>query len=103
MTGEEFKAIRERFGLDRVAWMYMLGYQGNNNTMETNCTRYERPATHPGRREIPLYLAQYVWLVGQLGEYAPDVTMVRMEMQPGAKLPTPAFPEWETYYDEETT
>ena len=88
MKGSEFKAIREKFGLGRVLWMYALGYTGNDNTMKLRCQRYEN-----GRDEIPLYLARYVWLLEQARGRWPG--------PPGGQLTMPDWPEWPTYYVDE--
>lgn len=90
MKGDEFRRIRKFFGLGKVDWMYALGYAGNKNTMYINCERYEN-----GTREIPLYLARYVWLVEQWG---------RHRLHNGAKSETdllPKWPEWPGYELEE--
>lgn len=88
MKGEEFAAIRRRFGLKKVDWMYALGYAGSKNTMYLNCERYEN-----GERQIPLYLAQYVWLVHELASGS----------RTGPKMSTetrmPVWPEWPAYYE----
>ena len=85
MKPEEFRAIRKKFGLSEADWMYALGYAGNQNTMHLNCSRYEN-----GTKEIPLYLARYVWLL--------DVSQGRW---PGpTKMPVwPEFPDY--HLDEE--
>ena len=80
MKGPEFKAIRESFGLNPQDWMYELGYGGNKNTLRLNCERYEN-----GEKEIPLYLARYIWLVQQYSHVG-----------------MPKWPDWPGYhFDEE--
>ena len=84
MDGSEFRRIRKFFSLSKADWMYALGYAGNRNTMYINCERYET-----GAREIPLYLAQHVWLMEQLGRDHPPVHADQPAL--------PNFPRWPGY------
>lgn len=86
MTPEQFQSIRGYFGLQEPDWMYALGYQGNRNTLFQNCRRYES-----GEREIPPYLAQYVWLLWQASFGKP------VPLDSGTKMPV--WPMWPHYYD----
>ncbi len=88
MKGPEFKAIRESFGLNPQDWMYELGYGGNKNTLRLNCERYEN-----GEKEIPLYLARYLWLLQQYA-LSPFDSPEPLKM--------PRWPDWPGYhFDEE--
>lgn len=58
MTPAELIAIRKKIGISRVDLAYQLGYSGNQNTMRTMIARFET-----GRREIPLNVARYIWLL----------------------------------------
>lgn len=82
MTGKEFRDIRKLFGLKKPDWMYRLGYQGSKNTMFLNCDRYES-----GLRPIPLYLAQYVWLLNAIAQG-------NLTVGPDG---LPEFPSWPAY------
>ena len=84
MKGPEFRKIRKFFGLSKTDWMYQLGYSGTKNTMYLNCERYEN-----GSREIPLYLARYVWLLEQWGRERPPLAPAQSAL--------PSWPEWHDY------
>lgn len=88
MKGPEFRRIRKFFGLGKADWMYQLGYAGNKNTLFINCARYEN-----GQREIPLWLARYVWLMEQWGRAQPP--------RAPAEAALPKWPEWPGYDLEE--
>lgn len=68
MTGEELMEIRTRLELSPAQFGSLLGYRGNRNTLDLLIRRYEG-----GIKEIPLYLARYIWLLdivhaGRTGE-----------------------------------
>jgi hypothetical protein len=83
MTGKEFRDIRRSVGLKKPDWMYALGYQGNKNTLYLNCERYEK-----GERAIPLYLAQYVWLIHEIA-HDRDIALDENGL--------PEWPKWPLY------
>lgn len=84
MKGREFRKIRKFFGLGKAEFMYQLGYAGNKNTLYINCARYEND-----QREIPLWLARYVWLLEQWGRSQPP--------RAPAESALPKWPDWPGY------
>jgi hypothetical protein len=89
MTGDEFRHIRNGFGLSEAGFMYALGYAGNQNTMHLNCRRYE-----DGSKPIPLYLARYVWLVSEWKMLNNDAGCSDVNEMPN-------WPDWPGYHDDE--
>lgn len=67
-------------GLTSVELGSLIGYEGNDNTKEQVIRRYEN-----GTKEIPLYLARYLWLL----------TMLRFQQQIAIRADgTPFWPKW---------
>jgi transcriptional regulator with XRE-family HTH domain len=61
MDGVEFKTIREQLGLTKNQFATMIGYTGTSSNNTITISRYES-----GKRQVPLYIARFVWLLGQL-------------------------------------
>lgn len=60
MTGQDFKNIRQRMGLERLAFARLLGFTGTDRNDITRIRQYE--AGRDGR-QVPLYIARLVWLL----------------------------------------
>lgn len=60
MKGQEFKNLRQSLGLDRLQLARLLGYTGTDRNDVTRVRQYE--GAH-GKKQIPLYIARFVWLV----------------------------------------
>lgn len=62
MTGEDFRAIRQRLGLSLVQWGRALGYAGNRNTLQVAVSRYE-----DGTRDIPPWIERLALMYSRHG------------------------------------
>lgn len=79
MKAQEFKNIRLRLGLERLAFARLLGYTGTDRNDETRIKQYERGGPD---RQVPLYIARLVW-------------MLLLYHRSTGQIPT--FPEWPGY------
>lgn len=62
MTGEEFKAIRDKLGLSVLQMGRTLGYEGNANTVSVQVRKFEG-----GTRDIPPWIGRLVFMYGKHG------------------------------------
>ena len=63
MQGNELKEIRERLGLERLAFARLLGYTGTDRNDEMRIRRYENQSD---KYQLPLYIARLAWLISKV-------------------------------------
>lgn len=61
MTGREFQGIRRRNGLSIVQWGLLIGYQGNDRTINKQIRDYE------GRDAVPEHIGRLAYLLDARG------------------------------------
>lgn len=93
MQGKEMRAIRERLGMTELQLARALGYTGTDRNDDTRIREYER-----GKKQIPLYVARLVWLIGEIAERA-EINSNHGVPNPGyvADDFLPDWPEWPGY------
>ena len=62
MTGPELKAIRHKLGLSTTQMARAIGWEGNDDTVQTQIRKYES-----GARPIPPWIANLVHMYGLHG------------------------------------
>lgn len=60
MKGVELKRLRQEMGLSRLELAALIGYTGTNDNNRSRLRQMEN-----GRKEIPLYIARFVWLLAK--------------------------------------
>lgn len=63
MHGNEFRSLREKMGLDRLAMARMIGYTGTDRNDVMRIRRLENSG-----EPVPLYIARLVWLIDEYSE-----------------------------------
>lgn len=90
MQGAEMKQIRERLGMTELQLARAIGYTGTDRNDDTRIREYER-----GKKQIPLYIARLVWLIGAFAEESDSLGYDASEQ-------LPEWPEWPGYEFEHT-
>jgi transcriptional regulator with XRE-family HTH domain len=62
MTGPELKAIRKKLGLSTREMARAIGWEGSDDTVQTQIRKYES-----GSRPIPPWIANLVHMYGKHG------------------------------------
>lgn len=97
MNGREMFDIRQRLGLTRLELAREIGYTGTDRNDTTLIRRYEN-----GQKQIPLYIARLLWLMGEVLESAGKELPIWPDELAREERTAVQWPEWPGYEFEHT-